>query len=119
MKILLVEDEAFILDCITQVLTKEGYEVFAAEEFDKAISILKSQDIDMIISDVMLPYIGGFDIVDFVRNDSEKKDIPIILITGMDENILHNTNIKADFCITKPFTSTQLLKAIKKYSLVS
>ena len=119
MNILLVEDEGFILDCISQILIKEGYSVFTAEDYDNAIDIINTKEIEMIISDVMLPYTGGFDIVEFVRNDSTKKDIPIILITGMDENILQNTNIQANTCIIKPFTSNQLLAAIKKFTLVS
>ena len=118
MKILLVEDEKFILECMAQILTQEGYSVYTADNYEEAIEIISTENLNLIISDIMLPYIGGFDILDFVKSDPKKKNIPVILITGMDEGILENTLLKADACITKPFTSRQLLNRIKTFVLV-
>ena len=118
MKILIIEDEGFILESIAQILSKEGYMIYTADDYHTAVRIIKSENLDMIISDIMLPYTGGFDIVDFVRNDPEKKDTSIILISGMDRTILNTTKIKVEACITKPFTSKELLRVVKQHLLV-
>ena len=118
MKILVVEDESFILESIAMVLTREGYLIYTADNFHAAIKLIKSESFDMIISDIMLPYTGGFDIVDFVRNDPEKKHTSIILITGMDKVILETSNINVEACIVKPFTASHLLRVVKENLLV-
>lgn len=114
MKILVIEDEVSILELIKKVLTKEGYSVVTAEDYDTAIEIIRSEDLNLIITDLMLPFTGGYDIVDFVKKNPAKKHIPVILATGMNENILSNTHSGAQACLVKPFTSLQLKEVVRR-----
>ena len=98
-----------------ELINKEGYVVFTAQNRDRALDIIQSKNPDLIISDIMLPFTGGLDIVDFVKSDPLKKNIPIVLITGMDEDVLQCTHTKADECITKPFSIEQIKTIVKKY----
>jgi DNA-binding response OmpR family regulator len=115
MNILIVEDEKFILDSMAKALRGENYTVYTADDQDVAMNFLRTKKIDMVISDIMLPYAGGFDIVDFIREESNMKDIPIILVTGMDEDVLKTTHTRANMCLTKPFSSQQLIALVNKY----
>lgn len=117
MKALIIEDEEFILTSISRIVNKEGFSVLTAQDYEKAMEIIATHKLNLIISDVMLPFPEGFDIVDFIKNDPIRKQIPVILVTGMDEDILKATCSKADDYIIKPFTSQQLKKLISKYCL--
>jgi DNA-binding response OmpR family regulator len=115
MNILIVEDEKFILDSMAKALRGENYTVFTAEDQETAMTFLKTKKLDMVISDIMLPYAGGFDIVDYVRETESMKNIPIILVTGMDEDVLKTTHTRANTCLSKPFSSAQLITMVNKY----
>jgi len=115
MKILVIDDEKFILESIAKTLRTEGYSVFLAENKKTALEIIRKEDLDLIITDIMLPFTGGFDIVERIKEDPGKKNIPVIVITGMDEDVLVSTRTEADACITKPFTAKQLLYTVKKF----
>jgi two-component system cell cycle response regulator len=115
MRILVIDDETFILDAITKILEAEKFEVLTASDRLTAVNTIKQRnDIDMVITDIMLPFSGGFDIVELIKEDPTKKHIPVIVITGMDEDVLNTTLTPADACLTKPFTSAQLLELVKK-----
>ncbi len=115
MNILVIEDEKFILDSMAKALRGEGYTVITAEDQETAMEHIQSKKLDMVISDVMLPYSGGFDIVDFIRQDPLKKHIPVILVTGMDADILKTTRTEANVCLPKPFSSLQLTTLVNKF----
>ena len=112
MRILVIDDEQEILDAIEKILYKEGYEVEKTMNIaDAKIKINESQ-YDLVISDIMLPHWGGFDLVDAIKENPEYQKTPVIIITGMDTNILESTHTFADLCLTKPFSSRQLLDAV-------
>lgn len=115
MNILVIEDEKFILDSMAKALRGEGYTVITAEDQDTAMDVIRSKKLDLVISDVMLPFAGGFDIVDFIRKDPKKKNMPVILVTGMDEDVLKTTRTQANYCLTKPFSSGQLTTLVNKF----
>ncbi len=115
MNILVIEDEKFILDSMAKALRGEGYTVITAEDQETAMDYIATKKLDMVISDVMLPYAGGFDIVDHIRKDEAKKHMPIILVTGMDQDVLKTTRTQADITLTKPFSSLQLTTLVNKF----
>lgn len=115
MNILVIEDEKFILESIAKTLRNEGYTVFTAEDRETAMDLIQVKKLDLIISDVMLPFSGGFDIVEYVKENPEKRNIPVILVTGMDEDVLKTTRTEADAVLIKPFTTDQLLALINKF----
>lgn len=114
-KILVVDDEKFIVQSVSKSLKKEGYNVVTAQNISEAKVVIRNEPPDLIITDVMVPYLGGFDFVDEVKQNSKTKHIPIILITGMDKAILESTHTSSEECLTKPFSSEELINAVKKY----
>ncbi|MDP1801839.1 MAG: response regulator [Bacteroidota bacterium] len=119
--ILVIEDEDFISGLIAKSLREEGYGVIVTSDYKSSIKVIDSMIIDLIISDVMLPYTGGLDIAEYVRNESQNKDIPIILVTGMDKDVLSTTAIKVTAILSKPFDMLQLVDMVnenmkKKYA---
>ena len=111
--VLVIDDEEDIATAISRSLKREGYNVIITSDYKTSIKIIANSGVDLILSDVMLPYTGGFDIVDFVRSDEELKHIPVILVTGMDKDILFSSSIKADAIISKPFEMDRLIALVK------
>lgn len=79
-KVLVVDDEQLILKIIADILTKEGYEVVAANNCEKAIELLKITTFDVVISDIKMPKKSGIDLLEEIRN--KDPHIPVILMTG-------------------------------------
>jgi DNA-binding response OmpR family regulator len=111
--VLVIEDEEFISNLMAHVLRKEGYNVLVAGDYKSSIKIIDTSPLDMIISDVMLPFTGGLEILEYVKGNDKQKHIPFILVTGMDKDILYSSDIKAEAILTKPFDVTELLSVVK------
>lgn len=111
-KILVVEDEAKILEVVTSLMEKQGYEVYQAEEGKQALEIFNNNEISLIILDLMLPDISGEEICMKIR---EKSRVPIIMLTAKIEeaNLLRGLDIGADDYITKPFSLMELVARVK------
>ena len=111
-KILVVEDEEKILEVVTSLMEKQGYEVYQAEKGMEALEIFNNNEISLIILDLMLPDISGEDICMKIR---EKSRVPIIMLTAkIDEvNLLRGLDIGADDYITKPFSLKELVARVK------
>ena len=110
--ILVIEDEDFISGLIAKSLREEGYSVIVTSDYKASIQVIDSVEIDLIISDVMLPYTGGLDIAEYVKNESKNKNVPIILVTGMDKDVLSTTDIKVTAILSKPFDMLQLVDLV-------
>lgn len=111
-KILLVEDERKLADTIQQGLFEHGYQVTIATDGQKGLDYFNDNKFDLILVDLNLPFITGYDLVKMIRNVN--KHIPIIIITA-----LNNTNHKlkgfdlgADDYIVKPFDFKELLARV-------
>lgn len=111
--VLVIDDEEDIATAISRSLKREGYSVIITSDYKTSIKVIANSEIDLIISDVMLPYTGGFDIVEYVKNDDALKNTPIILVTGMDKDILYSSSIKADAVVSKPFDMDRLIALVK------
>jgi DNA-binding response OmpR family regulator len=111
--VLVIDDEEDIATAISRALKREGYSVIITSDYKTSIKVIANSEIDLIISDVMLPYTGGFDIVEYVKNDDALKSTPIILVTGMDKDILYSSSIKADAVVSKPFDMDRLIALVK------
>lgn len=112
-KIVIVEDEPSLVFTLQDTLTSEGYDVFIAEEGDKAVEIVEEENPDLMILDLMLPGMSGFDVCREVRD--KNYTFPIIMLTARDQEIdkVTGLNIGADDYITKPFGVKELLARIK------
>lgn len=116
-KILHVEDDVIMLKAISRILEKNGYQVVSAKDGKQAFDILDTQkDFDIIITDIMLPYSNGLEIVAKTKSDSELRDIPIIIVSsvGNEETIREALRLGAEDFIKKPVMSSELLIKIKR-----
>ncbi len=111
-KILVVDDEKPIVDILKFNLEKEGFEVLTADNGASALETALSQNPDLILLDIMLPKMDGFDVCRKVR---EKSNVPIIMITARDEEVdkVLGLELGADDYITKPFSVRELIARVK------
>jgi len=112
-KIMVVEDEPSLVFTLQDTLENEGYEVFVSDTGTDAVSMVRTVKPDLLILDVMLPGVSGFEICKQVRE--EKFTFPIIMLTARDQEIdkVTGLNIGADDYITKPFGVKELLARIQ------
>ncbi|HBF2788593.1 TPA: response regulator transcription factor [Clostridioides difficile] len=110
-KILVVEDERRMQSIIVEYMQKGGYTCITADDGVEALTILKSNNIDLMILDIMMPYLDGFSVC---RVSREMTNIPIIILTakGEEEDKLKGYEYGADDYITKPFSPKVLLAKV-------
>ena len=111
MKILVIDDENEICEMVTKALMRNGYDVSTANTLHTASKLITSDKWDLIITDAMIPYVGGFELVDDIKATTST---PVIMITGMSEDVLKATVNKADLVIHKPFSGYDLVNAVKE-----
>lgn len=83
-KILLIEDESALQKTLGDVLTQEGYQVKSALDGEAGLNLAKSEKIDLILLDLILPKMHGFDVLKALKEDEKTKDIPIIVLTNLE-----------------------------------
>ena len=112
MNILVCDDDREIVDAIEIYLMPEGYHVFKAYDGIQAIEILKKEDIQLLLIDVMMPRMDGIRATLKIR---EKSNIPIIILSAKTEDAdkVMGLNVGADDYITKPFNSLELIARVK------
>jgi len=113
MYILVVDDDQFANSLVQFVISKEGYEVDTTDNPRGALQMIKKREPDLLIIDVMMPYINGFEFATNLRKDGY--DIPIIFMTAQDaiESKLQGFNIGADDYICKPFNHQELVARVQ------
>jgi class 3 adenylate cyclase len=113
-KILVVEDEAMIRMNLTLMLKGEGYEVDSAENGRDGIEHAKSFMPDLIVSDVMMPELDGFGLLEALRAEARFADTPFIFLTALNDrsSMRRGMNLGADDFLNKPFTRDELLEAV-------
>lgn len=111
-KILVVEDEKAIADILEFNLKKEGYEVVCAYDGEDGLGKATTEQPDLILLDVMLPKLDGFEVCKGVRRGS---NVPIIMLTAREEEVdkVLGLELGADDYITKPFSMRELMARIK------
>lgn len=115
MKILVAEDEPMLLKTIELKLKKEGYEIITTIDGREAVAKIETEDPDMVITDIMMPYVSGLEIVAIVRKKTSKK-IPIIILSAMEQEkvVMEAFELGADDYITKPFSLNELSIRVKR-----
>ncbi len=113
-KILVVEDQKEIRDLIAKYLEKEGYDVVVASQGFEALEIFENQDIHLILLDVMMPGIDGFEVLTQIRKISE---VPVIMLTAKQEEIdrLKGFNLGVDDYVVKPFSPRDIVKRVQVF----
>ena len=115
-KILIVDDDPLMLRAVEYGLTKEGFKVFVAEDAFKAMNILQNEEIELIISDIMMPNLSGVGFLKLVEQLNKNK-IPVIIISSLDKAdvILSAVGIEAADFIVKPINFAELSSRISSH----
>ena len=102
-KIMLVEDDNSLREIYSIRLTAEGYTIVSASDGEEALAVAVRERPDLIISDVMMPKISGFDMLDILRSTPETKDIKVIMMTALssEDQRLRGENLGADRYLVK------------------
>ena len=114
--ILIIEDEQFLLEITTTIIQLYGFKTMAAATAKEGLSIIASTQPDLIISDVMMGDIDGFQFVKTLKENPIYKHIPVILLTALADVVDKNKGIEAgaQAYITKPFNGKELVKIINQ-----
>ncbi len=116
MKILIAEDEPLILQTLELKLKKEGYDVIGCTDGLDALQKIDAEQPDLVITDIMMPYMSGLEVVRKVKQDDVQKNIPVIVLSTMgQENIVEEAfELGADDYLKKPFSLSELSIRIKR-----
>ena len=113
----MVEDNESISDILSFILTRENFEVELASDGREAQRRIKDgPPPDIVLLDVMLPYIGGLQLVSIIRDTPTWRDVPIIMLTGKshENDIVGALNAGADDYIVKPFQPSELMARVRR-----
>ena len=113
--VLLIEDDVQIQELVRYNLDKEGYAVFTAFDGEQGLDLARGEKPDLIILDLTLPVIDGYDVCKILRAQKETATIPIIILSARDDvaDKVIGLELGADDYITKPFSSRELFARIK------
>ena len=116
-KILIVDDEKNILMMLGNRLRENGYEVIEACDGMEALNLVRKENPDLIILDLMLPKMDGYTVCGLVKNDKRFSHIPVIILSArnLDIDVIRGKEAGADEYIKKPFQSDKLLCAIERH----
>lgn len=122
MKLLIVEDEARMAELLRKGLTEEGHTATCATDGAEGLSLAKSYEFDVIILDIMMPRLSGYELAKRLR--AEKIRTPILMLTARDSvpDIVHGLDLGADDYMTKPFSFDELiarLRSVKRRALAA
>jgi len=113
--ILVIDDEKMNREFYFGLLKYKGFNVLKAENGEDALEILKNAAVDLVLLDVMMPGLSGFDVLKSIRENKKLQSLPVIIITGLadKENRLKGLQLGADDFISKPFDVDELLAKIE------
>lgn len=115
--ILVVDDNQDIRDLISHFLSADGFHLFTATDGESALNILKRNQIDLVLLDVMMPGISGLDLLREIRANSDKKlrDIPVMMITAKTgtDDIDKALSLGANSYIVKPFRGNAIREKVR------
>jgi CheY-like chemotaxis protein len=113
--VLVVDDNEDNVQIMSAILLGRGFDVRIARDGKSALDSIRQHVPDLVLLDVMMPGMGGMEVLDHVKADTRSARIPVIMVTAkaQDRDLLAGYKYGADYYITKPFTSRQLLYAIE------
>ena len=113
-KILVVDDEIYIVHILDFSLGMEGYEVLTALDGEPALEKARAEHPDLIVLDIMMPKLDGYETCKLLKADTNTKDIPVILLSAKGRNVDQKIGFEvgADDYITKPFSPRKLVERI-------
>lgn len=116
-KILVVEDDKFLRELITQKLSREGYDVYEAVDGEDGVRKAKESNPDIILLDLILPGIDGFEVLTKIKEDSNLEQIPVVILSnlGQRDDVERGLKLGAvDFLIKAHFTPGEIIEKVNK-----
>ena len=111
-KVLIVDDEQSMRDLLRLHLSNQGYQVLAAEDAIVAGHIVVSEKPDLLIVDVQMPYMNGYEFVEALKGDPQTRDIPVVFLTTDDNVASQAKKLGAAAYLQKPVTADRLLEVV-------
>jgi len=115
-KILVVEDDKFVRELIVQKLTEEEFEVSSAKDGEEGVKKTESEKPDLILLDLILPGIDGFEVLSIIRKNPLIEKIPVIILSNLGEKIDVDRGIKLganDYLIKAHFTPKEIVEKVR------
>lgn len=117
-KILLVEDDVFLSNIYAKKFESEGFEILAALDGEKGLRLALSKEPDLILLDLLLPGIDGFEVLKGIKNNELTKNIPVLLLTNLSqkEDIQKGLSLGAnDYLIKTHFMPSEIVAKVKNF----
>jgi DNA-binding response OmpR family regulator len=114
-RILIVDDEPNIVISLEYLMKREGYETAVAADGEAAIASLSEKSPDLVVLDVMLPKLNGFEVCRQIRADPRWRGVRVLMLTarGRDTEVAKGLGVGADAYVTKPFSTKDLVALVK------
>jgi|SRR5210317_1334639 len=115
-EILIVDDEPDVVVPIQFLMEQQGYRVMAAERGEDALDLIYHYKPDLVILDIMLPGIDGYEVCEIIRLDLNYRDVKIMFLTakGREVDIAKGLTLGADAYLTKPFSNDEIVAKVKE-----
>lgn len=116
LKILVCDDERHIVRLIQVNLERQGYQVVTAFDGKEGLEKVRSEKPDLMVLDVMMPYMDGFEVLKTLRREPEYENLPVIILTAkaQDKDVFEGYHYGADMYLTKPFNPMELVTFVKR-----
>ena len=114
-KILIADDEPNILISLEYLMKREGFEVHLARDGREALALLQQERPRLVLLDVMMPHLSGFEVCQALRADEALKDTLVLMLTakGRDTDVAKGLGVGADGYMTKPFSTKELVQKVR------
>ena len=116
-KVLIIEDEEIMIDLLQRKLTQEGYDVSVARDGEEGLEAMREVKLDLILLDIILPKMGGFEVMEGMQKDKELKKIPVIVISNSGQPVELDKAQKLgakDWLIKTEFDPQEVLNKVVK-----
>lgn len=116
LKIVVCDDERHIVRLIQVNLERQGYQVVTAFDGKEGLEKIKAEKPNLVVLDVMMPYMDGFEVLKTLRRDPETESLPVIMLTAkaQDKDVFEGYHYGADMYLTKPFNPMELVTFVKR-----
>src|SRR5208283_4788678 len=113
-EILIAEDSPTQAEHLRYILEKRGFKVWAVADGKEALEFLKRQKPDIVVTDILMPEMSGYELCKKIRSDGDLKDVPVIIVTALSDptDVLRGLECEADNFITKPYDENFLVSRI-------
>lgn len=117
-KILIAEDDDFMRNMYESKLSMEKFEVIPVGNGEEAVKIMNTRKVDLVLLDIMMPKLNGFEVLAWIRNQKNTKTLPVILLTNLSEGDQVQKGLSlgaSDYIVKAQFTPEEVVEKIKKY----